>query len=105
MGPCQASFDWKVSRSRSVGCDGWSFFGDFFKQISAGFDDRTLRLVESQWEGKLKVSDNGGQDCFKERVRCDGLFSGFMIRSSSSSSSTSSYWVGSNSNEGNVKAV
>ncbi|KAI3691574.1 hypothetical protein L6452_31370 [Arctium lappa] len=99
--PCQASFDRKVSRSRSVGCGSRSFSGDFFERISTGFGDCTLRRVESQREGKSKVS--GGQDCIKERVRCGGLFSGFMITSSSSSSSSSSYWVGSNPNIANVK--
>lgn len=95
--PCQSSFDRKVSRSRSVGCGSRSFSGDFFERISTGFGDCTLRRVESQREGKSKVS--GGNDCIKERVRCGGLFSGFMITSSSSSSSSSSYWVGSNPNE------
>lgn len=101
--PCHASFDRKVSRSRSVGCGSRSFSGDFFERISTGFGDCTLRRVESQREGKSKVSGmrgNGGQDCIKERVRCGGLFSGFMITSSSSSSSSSSYWVASNPNEG-----
>ncbi|KAL8200132.1 hypothetical protein R6Q57_011471 [Mikania cordata] len=41
-----------------------------------------------------------GQDCIQERVRCGGLFSGFMITSSSSSSSSPSNWVASNQNEG-----
>ncbi|KAK9059160.1 hypothetical protein SSX86_021779 [Deinandra increscens subsp. villosa] len=105
--PCQASFDRKVSRSRSVGCGSRSFSGDFFERISTGFGDCTLRRVESQREGKPKVSvirgGNGGQDCIQERVRCGGLFSGFMITSSSSSSSSSSNWVASNNpnNEGN----
>ncbi|KVH91985.1 uncharacterized protein DDB_G0271670-like [Cynara cardunculus var. scolymus] len=97
---CEASFDRKVSRSRSVGCGSRSFSGDLFERISTGFGDCTLRRVESQREGKSKVS---GNDCIKERVRCGGLFSGFMITSSSSSSSSSSYWVGSNPNEGNGK--
>lgn len=104
--PCQASFDRKVSRSRSVGCGSRSFSGDFFERISTGFGDCTLRRVESQREGKSKVAGGmrgtGGQDCIKERVRCGGLFSGFMITSSSSSSSSSSYWVASNPNEGIV---
>ncbi|KAI3703375.1 hypothetical protein L1987_73402 [Smallanthus sonchifolius] len=97
----EASFDRKVSRSRSVGCGSRSFSGDFFERISTGFGDCTLRRVESQREGKSKVSAvrTGGQDCIKERVRCGGLFSGFMITSSSSSSS-SSYWVASNPKEG-----
>nr|XP_043628371.1 uncharacterized protein LOC122599847 [Erigeron canadensis] len=70
--PCQASFDRKVSRSRSVGCGSRSFSGDFFERISTGFGDCTLRRVESQREGKSKVSGirggGGGQDCIKERV-------------------------------------
>ncbi|MFS7924373.1 hypothetical protein Hanom_Chr03g00271821 [Helianthus anomalus] len=102
--PCHASFDRKVSRSRSVGCGSRSFSGDFFERISTGFGDCTLRRVESQREGKVKPSTirSNGQDCIQERARCGGLFSGFMITSSSSSSSSSSNWVGSNTNEGNV---
>ncbi|KAI3828947.1 hypothetical protein L1987_03059 [Smallanthus sonchifolius] len=97
-----ASFDRKVSRSRSVGCGSRSFSGDFFERISTGFGDCTLRRVVSQREGKSKVSAvrTGGQDCIKERVRCGGLFSGFMITPSSSSSSSSSYWIASNPKEG-----
>ncbi|KAI3804402.1 hypothetical protein L1987_25909 [Smallanthus sonchifolius] len=101
--PCHSTFDRKVSRSRSVGCGSRRFSGDFFERISTGFGDCTLRRVESQREGKPKISamrGNGGQDCIQERVRCGGLFSGFMITSSSSSSSSSSNWVASNSNEG-----
>ncbi|KAD4178257.1 hypothetical protein E3N88_26848 [Mikania micrantha] len=98
--PCHASFDRKVSRSRSVGCGSRSFSGDFFERISTGFGDCTLRRVESQREGKPKVSTMRGQDCIQERVRCGGLFSGFMITSSSSSSSSSSNWVASNQHEG-----
>ncbi|XP_076927279.1 uncharacterized protein LOC143590796 [Bidens hawaiensis] len=84
--PCP--YDRKVSRSRSVGCGSRSFSGDFFERISTGFGDCTLRRVESHREGKPKhaAMRNGGQECIKERVRCDGLFSGFMITSSSSSS-------------------
>ncbi|KAJ9536929.1 hypothetical protein OSB04_029662 [Centaurea solstitialis] len=94
----------KVSRSRSVGCGSRSFSGDFFERISTGFGDCTLRRVESQREGKPKVSSVVGGDCIKERVRCGGLFSGFMITSSSSSnSSSSSYWVASNPN--NIKTA
>ncbi|KAM0069711.1 hypothetical protein Hdeb2414_s0001g00004711 [Helianthus debilis subsp. tardiflorus] len=99
--PCHhASFDRKVSRSRSVGCGSRSFSGDFFERISTGFGDCTLRRVESHRERKSQVSvvRNNGQECIKERVRCGGLFSGFMITSSSSSSSSSSHWVVSNSN-------
>ncbi|KAK2990122.1 hypothetical protein RJ640_014791 [Escallonia rubra] len=102
--PNQASFDRKVSRSRSVGCGSRSFSGDFFERISTGFGDCTLRRVESQREGKSKGTQrNVGQDCIKERVKCGGLFSGFMITSSSSSSSSSSYWV-SSSTEDNTAA-
>ncbi|XP_059280700.1 uncharacterized protein LOC132034383 [Lycium ferocissimum] len=97
--PNEAAFDRKVSRSRSVGCGSRSFSGDFFERISTGFGDCTLRRVESQREGKSKVSSvASGQDCIKERVRCGGLFSGFMITSSSSSSSSSSHWVSSEEN-------
>ncbi|CAK9145591.1 unnamed protein product [Ilex paraguariensis] len=103
--PNEASFDRKVSRSRSVGCGSRSFSGDFFERISTGFGDCTLRRVESQREGKPKVSSvnhgrtGGGQDCIKERVKCGGIFSGFMIPSSSSSSSSSSYWLSSSTEE------
>ncbi|KAD6453405.1 hypothetical protein E3N88_08110 [Mikania micrantha] len=98
--PYHASFERKVSRSKSVGCGSRSFSGEFFERISTGFGDCTLRRVESQREGKSKVSGmcTGGQDCIKERVKCGGLFSGFMITSSSSSSS-SSYWVAANPKE------
>ncbi|KAL0368224.1 UNVERIFIED_CONTAM: hypothetical protein Scaly_1041300 [Sesamum calycinum] len=103
--PDEASFDRKVSRSRSVGCGSRSFSGDFFERISTGFGDCTLRRVESQREGKPKVqqvhrnSGISGQDCIKERVRCGGIFSGFMIASSSSSSSSSSYLVASSAED------
>ncbi|XP_071689511.1 uncharacterized protein [Rutidosis leptorrhynchoides] len=62
--PCQSSFDRKVSRSRSVGCGSRSFSGDFFERISTGFGDCTLRRVESNREGKSKVSGirAGGQE-------------------------------------------
>ncbi|CAL5415499.1 unnamed protein product [Camellia sinensis] len=102
--PDQAAFDRKVSRSRSVGCGSRSFSGDFFERISTGFGDCTLRRVESQREGKPKVTPlhrGGGQDCMKERVKCGGIFSGFMITSSSSSSSSSSYWVSSSAEDNN----
>ena len=106
-----SSFDRKVSRSRSVGCGSRSFSGDFFERISTGFGDCTLRRVESQREGKPKVSSSsalrngGGGDhhCMKERVKCGGLFGGFMITSSSSSSSSSSYWVSSSAEDHNGK--
>nr|GMD63614.1 uncharacterized protein DDB_G0271670-like [Ipomoea batatas] len=72
-----SSFDRKVSRSRSVGCGSRSFSGDFFERISTGFGDCTLRRVESQREGKPKVhhrtSGASGQDCIKERVRCENV--------------------------------
>ncbi|KAG6731760.1 hypothetical protein I3842_01G145700 [Carya illinoinensis] len=107
-----SSFERKVSRSRSVGCGSRSFSGDFFERISTGFGDCTLRRVESQREGKPKVSTSavhrggaGGEHhhCMKERVKCGGLFGGFMITSSSSSSSSSSYWVSSSAEEMNGK--
>ncbi|KAK4433911.1 hypothetical protein Salat_0553800 [Sesamum alatum] len=108
----EASFDRKVSRSRSVGCGSRSFSGDFFERISTGFGDCTLRRVESQREGKTKVQQGhrnsgiNGQDCIKERVRCGGIFSGFMIASSSSSSSSSSYLVASSAEDNsNAKSV
>lgn len=111
--PDQATFDRKVSRSRSVGCGSRSFSGDFFERISTGFGDCTLRRVESQREGKPKAQAGNrggginGQDCIKERVRCGGIFGGFMITSSSSSSSSSSYWISSSAeeNNGNSKAI
>lgn len=85
----------KVSRSRSVGCGSRSFSGDFFEKISTGFGDCTLRRVESQREGKgskvissSAVAGNGNiQHCMKERVKCGGIFGGFMMLNSSSSSS------------------
>ncbi|CAI9776223.1 unnamed protein product [Fraxinus pennsylvanica] len=102
----QAALDRKVSRSRSVGCGSRSFSGDFFERISTGFGDCALRRVESQREGKPKISssmhknggNNNGQVCIKERVKCGGIFSGFTI---SSSASSSSYRV-SSSTEDNV---
>ncbi|XP_073133792.1 uncharacterized protein [Henckelia pumila] len=87
------SYERKVSRSRSVGCGSRSFSGDFFERISTGFGDCTLRRVESHREGKPKLpplhrnggnNTKNGQDCIKERVKCGGIFSGFMINSSSS---------------------
>ncbi|OIW19600.1 hypothetical protein TanjilG_18410 [Lupinus angustifolius] len=95
-----ASFERKVSRSRSVGCGSRSFSGDFFERISTGFGDCTLRRVESQREGKNKVASSGAA-MNRERVRCGGLFSGFMMTSSSSSSSSSSYWVSSSTTDNN----
>uniref|UniRef100_A0A251VC07 Uncharacterized protein n=1 Tax=Helianthus annuus TaxID=4232 RepID=A0A251VC07_HELAN len=76
--PCHASFDRKVSRSRSVGCGSRSFSGDFFERISTGFGDCTLRRVESQREGKVKPSTirSNGQDCIQERARCGGNVTG-----------------------------
>lgn len=84
--PNEASYERKVSRSRSVGCGSRSFSGDLFERISNGFGDCTLRRVESHREGKTKVQQQ--KDCIKERVRCGGIFSGFIITSSSSSSSS-----------------
>ncbi|KAL7255347.1 hypothetical protein ACSBR1_009490 [Camellia fascicularis] len=43
-----AAFSQRVSRSRSVTCKSKSFSGDFFERISTGFEDYTLRQVESQ---------------------------------------------------------
>ncbi|KAG7990871.1 hypothetical protein I3843_02G046800 [Carya illinoinensis] len=59
------SLECKVWRSRSVGCGSRSFSGDLFERISAGFGNCTLRRVESQ-------------KCMKERVKCGGIFAGFM---------------------------
>lgn len=96
--PDEISFEGKVSRSRSVGCGSRSFSGDFFERISTGFGDCTLRRVESQREGKAKVTSlhrNGvnntsnEKDYMKERVKCGGIFSGLIIPLSSSSSSSS----------------
>ncbi|PON88348.1 vitellogenin-like protein [Trema orientale] len=109
-----SSFERKVSRSRSVGCGSRSFSGDFFERISTGFGDCTLRRVESQREGKPKVSASGHRaagagagdhHCMKERVRCGGIFGGFILTSSSSSSSSSSYWVSSSAEEMSGKPV
>ncbi|KAH6768596.1 hypothetical protein C2S51_013932 [Perilla frutescens var. frutescens] len=88
----EAAFDRKVSRSRSVGCGSRSFSGDFFERISTGFGDCTLRRVESQREGKPKMQSlrckNGGGDsgevCIRQRVKCGGIFGGFVLTSSSS---------------------
>ncbi|CAH9080188.1 unnamed protein product [Cuscuta europaea] len=99
-----AQHDRKVSRSRSVGCGSRSFSGDFFERISTGFGDCTLRRVESQREGKPKIQSvhhrnsvaSSGQDCIRERVKCGGIFSGFMMISASSSSSSD--WVSSEEN-------
>lgn len=90
-----ASFERKVSRSRSVGCGSRSFSGDFFERISTGFGDCTLRRVESHREGRRSTSAvcAAARDPMKVRLRCGGLFGGFMITSSSSSSSSSSYWA------------
>ncbi|KZV24819.1 hypothetical protein F511_26478 [Dorcoceras hygrometricum] len=85
--PDEAAFDRKVSRSRSVGCGSRSFSGDFFDKISTGFGDCTLRRAESQREANPKAPSvrNIG---YTQRVKCGGMFSGFMTPSSSSSSST-----------------
>uniref|UniRef100_A0A7C9DD66 Uncharacterized protein n=2 Tax=Opuntia streptacantha TaxID=393608 RepID=A0A7C9DD66_OPUST len=86
------SFGRKVSRSRSVGCGSRSFSGDFFERISTGFGDCTLRRVESQREGRRSTSAaRAAGEAIKGRVPCGGLFGGFVITSSSSSSS----WVSS----------
>ncbi|OIV95203.1 hypothetical protein TanjilG_21594 [Lupinus angustifolius] len=97
-----ASFERKVSRSRSVGCGSRSFSGDFFEKISTGFGDCTLRRVESQREGKTKIGAvvNRHNHYMKEKVMCGGLFGGFMINSSSNSSSSSTYWVSSSNDDG-----
>ncbi|KAL6526495.1 hypothetical protein OROGR_015585 [Orobanche gracilis] len=99
-------FESRVLRTRSVGCGSRRFSGDFFEKISTGFGDCTLRRVESQSEGssnKSKVqtpqpvqrnigndsNDNNndeGQNCHKERVKCGGIFSGFMMASVESKS-------------------
>ncbi|XP_047338746.1 uncharacterized protein DDB_G0271670-like [Impatiens glandulifera] len=102
--PDATPFDRKVSRSRSVGCGSRSFSGDFFERLSTGFGDCTLRRVESQREGKAKSRSR--QDSIKERVKCGGIFSGFMLAGSSSSSSNS-YLVSSSSSstEGGVRNV
>jgi len=97
-----STFERKVSRSRSVGCGSRSFSGDFFERISTGFGDCTLRRVESQREGKPKVTS--GASHMKERVRCGGIFGGFNKTSSSSSSSSSSYWVSSSAEDMNGKS-
>ncbi|XP_011010196.1 PREDICTED: sericin 1-like [Populus euphratica] len=97
-----SNFERKVSRSRSVGCGSRSFSGDFFERISTGFGDCTLRRVESQREGKPKVTS--GASHMKERVRCGGIFGGFNMTSSSSSSSSSSYWVSSSAEDMNGKS-
>ncbi|XP_022973792.1 uncharacterized protein LOC111472349 [Cucurbita maxima] len=100
-----SSFEQKVSRSRSVGCGSRRFSGDFLERI-AGFGDCTLRRVESHREGKPKTTSTAttpvqdGSEYLKDRVKCGGLFGGFMIQSSSSlSSASSSYRVSSSSVE------
>ncbi|XP_057957693.1 uncharacterized protein LOC131150771 [Malania oleifera] len=102
-----SSFGRKVSRSRSVGCGSRSFSGDFFERISTGFGDCTLRRVESQREGKPKpaAAVRGGvahehHHCIKERVKCGGIFGGFIL-----SSSSSSYWVSAPPEEMNGKSA
>ncbi|CAI8584455.1 unnamed protein product [Vicia faba] len=100
----------KVSRSRSVGCGSRSFSGDFFEKFSTGFGDCTLRRVESQREGKANkvipsssaVAATGNrniQHCMKDRMKCGGIFGGFMMMNSSSSS----YWV-SNGEDGRSRS-
>ncbi|XP_027338300.1 uncharacterized protein LOC113852262 [Abrus precatorius] len=81
-----SSLERKVSRSRSVGCGSRSFSADFFERISSGLGDCTLRRVESQRQpNEPKVDLNHGM---KERLRCGGIFGGFMITSSSPSFSS-----------------
>lgn len=65
----------KVSRSRSVGCGGRSFSGDFFERLG----DCTIRRVESQRQSSVAAAGGGeGVDRreqhkgIKERVRCGG---------------------------------
>jgi hypothetical protein len=41
------SFGRKVARSRSVGCDSYSFSGDFLERLSTGFGGCTLHRVDS----------------------------------------------------------
>ncbi|XP_058723495.1 cell wall protein RBR3 [Vicia villosa] len=102
----------KVSRSRSVGCGSRSFSGDFFEKFSTGFGDCTLRRVESQREGKANkvipscsssssaaTGNRNIQHCMKDRVKCGGIFGGFMMMNSSSSS----YWV-SNGEDGRSRS-
>ncbi|XP_058092739.1 uncharacterized protein LOC131239186 [Magnolia sinica] len=86
-----SSFGRKVARSRSVGCGSRSFSGDLLERISTGLGDCALRRVESQREAKPKmvlhrVADN---ERIKQRVKCGGIFGGFGM----SSSSSSSYWL------------
>ncbi|GMI70296.1 hypothetical protein like AT3G06868 [Hibiscus trionum] len=95
-----SSFERKVSRSRSVGCGSRSFSGDFFERISTGFGDCTLRRVESQREGKPKASTAavGASSTMKERIKCGGIFGGFIITSSSS------YWLSSSVEDRSTKS-
>ncbi|KAI8561686.1 hypothetical protein RHMOL_Rhmol04G0359600 [Rhododendron molle] len=117
--PETEAFDRKVSRSRSVGCGGGSsrsFSGDFFDRISTGFGDCALRRAESYRESKQKITaghrrrgsaavDGGGRGYVNERVKCGGIFSGFMPNSSSSSSSSSSCLVSSSVENGGAAAA
>ncbi|KAJ0244373.1 Vitellogenin-like protein [Hirschfeldia incana] len=84
-----SSFGRKVLRSRSVGCGSRSFSGDFFERISNGFGDCALRRIESQREHTKVISNGGGgeaaDDAVSEMVKCGGIFSGFMIMPSASS--------------------
>ncbi|CAN7113205.1 unnamed protein product [Brassica rapa subsp. narinosa] len=86
-----SSFGRKVLRSRSVGCGSRSFSGDFFERISNGFGDCALRRIESQREPTKVISNGGGggeaaDDAMSEMVKCGGIFGGFMIMTSSASS-------------------
>ncbi|KAF8077458.1 hypothetical protein N665_1035s0019 [Sinapis alba] len=78
-----SSFGRKVLRSRSVGCGSRSFSGDFFERISNGFGDCALKRIESQREPTKVISNDA--DAMSEMVKCGGIFGGFMIMASSSS--------------------
>ncbi|KAL0906744.1 hypothetical protein M5K25_025262 [Dendrobium thyrsiflorum] len=83
-----ASYDRKLSRSRSVGCGSRSFSADFLQRISNGLGDCALRRTESHREAKAKLScdKNGEQRRIKERVKCGGMFGGLGVIPSTS------YW-------------
>lgn len=98
VGPDETAIDRRVSRSRSVGCGSRSFSGDLFERISTGFGDCTLRRVESQREGRPRMHKNGDV-CIKGRVKCGGIFSGFMLTTSSS------YLIASSSDQENGKSM
>ncbi|KAF9607938.1 hypothetical protein IFM89_003858 [Coptis chinensis] len=85
----------KVARSRSVRCGSRSFSGGILERIPTGFDDCTLRRVESQREAKQASKGMGmcgramgmgvHHHIIKEMVKCGGIFGGFL----------SSYWASS----------